>query len=41
MRGDRATLERAARAAIDADGRLVAPSGWGLAARELIEDARQ
>ena len=39
MRGDRASLERAARAAIDADGRLVAPSGWGLAARELMEDA--
>ena len=38
-RGDRVTLERAARATIDADSRLVLPSGWSLAARELLERA--
>ena len=40
-RGDRPTLERAARAVIDADSRLVAPTGWNIAARELLEPPSQ
>jgi hypothetical protein len=34
--GDREAMRRAARAAIAADAALVAPTGWSLAARELL-----
>ena len=37
QRGDRDAVERAARAAIDADTRLVVSSGWALPARELLD----
>lgn len=37
QRGDRNAVERAARAAIDADIRLVVSSGWALPARELLD----
>jgi hypothetical protein len=39
-RSDRLVMERAAREAIEADGRLVAPTGWSVAARELLEENR-
>ena len=37
QRGDRDAVERAARAAIDGDTRLVVSSGWALPARELLD----
>ena len=37
QRGDRDALERAARAALDADERLAVPSGYALPARELLD----
>ena len=36
QRGDRDALQRSARAAIDWDARLFAPTGWALPARELL-----
>ena len=37
-RADRALTERSARAAIDADRKLLVPTGWSIAARELLDE---
>jgi hypothetical protein len=38
--GNRALLEESVKAAVDADATLVAPSGWGAAAQDLLSHAR-